>query len=244
MTDEDRITRIQGLIADEPSADGSEDGLVGRLTQQCRALARAVPAVATGMSIVSEGRPGTVIATSGPDAARFEELQVTLGVGPCLEAHTTRRPVLEPDLPQQGAVRWPGYSTAMAEHGIRAVFAFPMQVGAARLGVLDVYRDRSGPLSTDALNVSLAFAAVAVTTLLDSQSAPAGELGLSDDLDAALTHRSELHQAQGMVMIQLGVTLIEAMSRLRAHAFAHESSLGQVAQDIVGRKLRLDRDHD
>ena len=54
--------------------------------------------------------------------------------------------------------------------------------------------------------------------------------------------RSELHQAQGMVMVQLGTDLATAMVRLRAHAYGGERRLGDVARDIVARRLRLDQD--
>jgi hypothetical protein len=45
-----------------------------------------------------------------------------------------------------------------------------------------------------------------------------------------------------MVSVQLGVSLGEAFARLRAHAFAAGATLGDVAGDVVNRKLRLDRD--
>lgn len=228
--------RIDRLVRDEPVLDGTADGVVGRLTQQCRALARAVAALGTGMSVLGEGRLGAVIASSGPQAAQFEELQFTLGEGPCLDAHTTRRPVLEPDLGT--GTRWPGYSSALAERGVRAVFAFPMQVGAARLGILDVYLDRAGPLPTEALNDALDFAELGVSTLLDSSKDADAQL----DLDHALAYGSEIYQAQGMAMIQLEVSLSEAMARMRAHAWAEDRSLFDVARDIIDRRLRLDRD--
>ena len=64
----------------------------------------------------------------------------------------------------------------------------------------------------------------------------------SEGLEAAVTSRSELFQAQGMVMIQLGVSLAAAMSRLRAHAFAHDRRLADVARDVVARRLKLEPD--
>jgi len=43
-------------------------------------------------------------------------------------------------------------------------------------------------------------------------------------------------------MIQLGVSMIEAMARLRAYAYAQDRRLSDVARDVVARKLRLERD--
>jgi hypothetical protein len=156
-----------------------------------------------------------------------------------MDAFASRRPVLEGDLSQGGMSRWPVYSAAVLEEGVRAVFAFPLQVGAARMGVFDVYRDGEGSLSPDAFSQALAFAEVATEMLLDGQERAVP--GRADaGLDEALENRFELHQAQGMVMVQLGVSLGDALTRLRAHAFANDQALSDVAADVVSRRIRFD----
>ena len=54
--------------------------------------------------------------------------------------------------------------------------------------------------------------------------------------------RDEVYQAQGMVMVELGVTLEVALARMRAVAFADGISLQELAADIVAgrRSLRMD----
>ena len=108
------------------------------------------------------------------------------------------------------------------------------------MGVLDVYRTDSGSLTAEELAQALAFAQVAVLMLLDGQR-EASPGCVAEGLDEALAYRSTLYQAQGMVMIQLGVPLGEALVRLRAFAFAHERRLSSVALDVVARRLRLDQ---
>ena len=106
--------------------------------------------------------------------------------------------------------------------------------------VLDVYRDEPGALSAWALSRALTYADVAMQTVLDAQEA----VGRSGDplwTDADDT-QFEVYQAQGMVMIQLGVGPTEALSRMRAHAYANNVRLGQVAEDIISRRLRLEPD--
>ncbi|GAB3837591.1 ANTAR domain-containing protein [Dactylosporangium cerinum] len=125
---------------------------------------------------------------------------------------------------------------------MRAVFAFPLQVGAARLGVLDVFRTRAGLLSSVELRQAFAFADLAVRTLLDGQD-DAIEGAAADGLDEAIGHSAELFQAQGMVMVQLGVSLAEALVRIRAYTYAENRRLNDVAGDIVSRRLRFDPDH-
>ena len=169
-----------------------------------------------------------------------EELQFTLGEGPCVDAFATGRPVLVPDVAGDAAVRWPAYCSDAHGRGVRAVFAFPLQIGGARLGAMDVFRDQAGPLSRAEVAEAMLFAEVATMTLLDGQEhAPDGQpAGLGASLDSSL----EVHQAQGMVMVALGVSLVEALARIRAYAFANDRRLGSVARDIVDRKLSLERD--
>ena len=144
-----------------------------------------------------------------------------------------------PELGSDAARRWPAYVPAAYEVGLRAVFAFPLQIGAVRLGVLDIFRGRPGALSDDDLAQALTFADVAVAALLDQQE-NATARGAADALDGAIGRRAPLFQAQGMVMVQLGIGLDEAMSVLRAYAYADNGGLEAVADDVVNRRLRFD----
>jgi hypothetical protein len=242
---------VQAWITAERSGVEDTEGVVGWLQRLCRAAVRALPASGVGVSVLSESGGQVTVAASDATSEAIEELQFIVGEGPCLDAFASRRPVLTSNLAGEAMTRWPGYSPTAHDRGVRAVFAFPLQMGAARLGALDVYRDRPGALSTRALHLSLTFAEVAMTALLDAQedrggadhpiSGGLGEL-LDDTLDDTLDDRAELWQAQGMVMMQLGVSMPEAMARLRAHAYATDCRLIDVAGDIVARKLRLERD--
>jgi hypothetical protein len=176
---------------------------------------------------------------SDPATERIEELQFTFGEGPCIDAFATSRPVLVPDVADGAMRRWPVYAPAIHDAGVRAVFAFPLQVGAVRLGALDVFRGRPGSLSRAELGEAFVFADRVVTMLLDRQERVNED---ADGLDGAIDNRIELFQAQGMVMIQLGVTLTEAMTRIRAYAYAENRPLSEVTADIVARRIRLDRD--
>jgi hypothetical protein len=74
--------------------------------------------------------------------------------------------------------------------------------------------------------------------LLDASSGITGSPGYQP-LDGVLGARAEVHQATGMISVQLGVSLEEAFVRLRAHAFANGAALGDVAGEVVGRRLRF-----
>jgi hypothetical protein len=192
------------------------------------------------------GHGGTLAATDGP-AALMENLQHTLGEGPCLNAFRDQRPVLEHDL-ARASIRWPGFVPAATEAGIAAVFAFPLQVGAIRFGVLDLYRDTPGPLDTLQLGEALDYATAATTILLDLQhDATPGRLH-PQLADAADSHRA-IHQATGIVTVQASVNLNEALLLLRARAYAEDRSLLDLAQQVVAQKvtfhpLNLEDDHE
>jgi AmiR/NasT family two-component response regulator len=54
--------------------------------------------------------------------------------------------------------------------------------------------------------------------------------------------RSEVYQASGVLIAQLGVHPAEAMIRLRAHAFATDTTVRDVAHRILDHTLYLGDD--
>jgi len=225
---DDHAAAIRALIARQP---GRPDDTAGLLRRVCRAATQALAVSGAGISLMTDDGARTVCAASDPLCERIEDLQFVLGEGPCIDAHATRRPVLIPDLEDGAAHRWPFYTPAAREGGVRAVFAFPLQVGAARLGVLDVFRERAGMLTVDELPLALTFADVAVESLLDGP----------EHVASAVEHQAELFQAQGMVMVQLGVGIGEATARMRAYAYAEDRPLIDIARDVVARTLRFNQ---
>jgi len=204
--------------------------------------ARSVPVSGAGVALMTPtGHGGTLAATDGP-AEVMENLQLTLGEGPCVNAFRDRRPVLEHDLTKAGA-RWPGFAPAAAEAGIAAIFAFPLQIGAIRLGVLDLYRDTPGSLDRLQLAEALDYAAAATTILLDRQYATSpGELH-PDLADTADSHR-EIHQATGVIAAQASVPINEALLLLRARAYSEERPLLELAHDVVARRVTFHSEDD
>jgi hypothetical protein len=175
-----------------------------------------------------------------------------LGEGPGIDAFRERRPVLVPDLGDPGwgaGAWWPVFAPAARAAGARALFAFPLQDGAAQLGVLVLYCDRPATLDAAQQARVLRLADAAFAALLDllggSLTARGdGELdGYAMGEDGGF-RRAEVYQAAGMVMAQLGVSIEEATVRLHAYAFASDRPLIDVAREVVGRTLRLDDDND
>jgi hypothetical protein len=217
------------------------EDLAALLGQVCRVAAGELAASGVGVSVITGDGGRTMYAASDAVSERFEDLQFVLGEGPCIDALGTRRPVLIADLSSYGMNRWPLYAPAAYEDGLRAVFAFPLQVGAARLGVMDVFREQPGPLSAFQLGTAFLVADIIVEVLLDRQE-DRGRRGIPDELVWSVGNRAQLYQAQGMVMVQLGVSLAEALVLMRAYAFAENRRLDDVACDVVNRTITFDED--
>lgn len=231
--EDERRSLVRRLIDRQQPAD------LGLLRRICRASVEALSASGSGISVMTADGTRGVCATSDPVSERVEELQFVLGEGPCIDAFAARRPVLAADLSDAATCRWPVYAPAAQGDGVRAVFAFPLQVGAARLGVMDIYRDWVGPLTGTQLQIAFTFAEVTVEALLDMHQNGAARGGDSASV-LDFGRRAELFQAQGMVMMQLGVSIGEALVRMRAYAYTENRRLEDVARDVVERRLRLD----
>lgn len=205
----------------------------------CEVCAEATETAGAGIMLMSGDVPRGSVCTTDAVSDLIEQLQYDLGEGPCVDAYQKDRPVLEPDLARPGTPRWPAFTGPAVEAGARAVFGFPLQVGAVRLGALNLYRARPGSLTDDQHADALVMADIAAQAVLVLQAdAPAGKL--AGELEVGSDFHYVVHQAAGMVAAQLEVSVGQALIRLRAHSFGNDRKLADVAADVVSRKLRFD----
>lgn len=174
----------------------------------------------------------------------YDELQYTLGEGPCLDSVASRAAVMVVDLADPDERRWPMYGPAMLAHEIRGVSAMPILLAGEYIGALDLFRTQPGPLVGDDLAGALIAAELAQLPLLDLLDVELQTAATDPDSDAwaelhSLT-RAEVGQASGMLMAQLDIGPTEALLRLRAHAYSSGKSATEVARDIIDRRLRLE----
>jgi hypothetical protein len=188
----------------------------------------------TAMSGPVEREP---VCASDDVSARLEELQFTTGEGPGAGDFRVGSPMLIAEL-GSAAARWPGFVSAAVAAGAGAMFSFPLQAGAIQVGLLTLYRSRPGPMAAEELADALVFADIALRLLLDASSGAIALPGYRP-LDGMSEPRAEVHQATGMISVQIEVSLEEAFVRLRAHAFASNAALGDVAAEVVARRLRF-----
>ena len=216
------------------------DRAAGLETKQlCRVCAEVTAATGAGIMLMSGDVPHGSVCTTDAVSAVIEQLQYDLGEGPCVDAYRFDRPILEPCLAQPATPRWLAFTAPALRAGVRAVFGFPLQVGAVRLGALNLYRDRSGPLDDEQHADALVMADVAAqAVLLLQMDAPPGKV--ASELEAGADFHLVVHQAAGMVAAQLDVTVGHTLMRLRAYAFGNDRPLAEVSRDVVARTLRFD----
>ncbi|MGH3822748.1 MAG: GAF and ANTAR domain-containing protein [Pseudonocardiaceae bacterium] len=236
MTEATWAERVWGVV----SAHAEALGVPVSLRSLCQAAAARLPVTGVAVSMRGGLMVSEVLCATGGLSRELEELQLTVGEGPSVEVLAGGRAVLvgELDSVEQQA-RWPLFAPAAVEAGARAVFALPLRIGAIRGGVFVLSSDRPGALSGEDLAQAWVFAEFALRLVLDEKAGVESQ----DDypaLDGFSEGRPEIHQATGMISVQLGVGIAEAFSRLRARAFAGQRPLSELAADVVARRVRFD----
>ncbi len=221
-----RVAEILSAVLNE-----SQGGMAmpASLVDMC---ARALPVSGVGLALMTDDGPAGTVAATDSSALELEDLQFSLGEGPCVDASVSGRPVLQPDLGRTARQRWPVFAAGAEDAGLAAVFAFPLRVGGIRVGVLDLYRTTAGILSDEELGDALCFADAATALLLHLQAQDAG-VGLPIGSLTVLDDRAEVHQATGVVSVQAVVSLQDALLLLRARAYADQRPIGKLAHDVL-----------
>ena len=237
MNARDRLRRDLGaaMATADPGLSAAD-----RLCVACVDLLRVDGAA---ISLINSGEPMGTFGSSGELSRRLDELQFTYGEGPCMDAVSSGRPVLAADVGDHREQRWPAFSRAVLDSGVRAVFALPVTVAHTTVGALDLFCNEPGPLSEDRLHGGLWAAELASLPLLDLMTAdvdwPTVGEGAGGWEQLASLERVEVYQATGMIIGHLDVDAAEALVRLRAYAFAQGLTASEAAWAIVERRVSL-----
>lgn len=241
LSHEDLLASLSAAVTDGEKGLSAADRL-------CHACVELLEVDGAAISLMLTDTTQGTFGSSSELSRRLDELQFTFGEGPCMEAVSQARPILIADFRDPHEQRWPAYAEAVLESGVRAVFAFPVEVASSYVGALDLFRISPGPLTDAGLAGGMLAAELAALPLLDLiagdlDPAPSGDSDDDSVLDQlASLARVEVYQATGMLMGQLDVVPAEALVRLRAHAFANGLTASEVAWAIVERRLFLDAD--
>jgi hypothetical protein len=228
------LQRRQALWREVASVPGSP-GEAAWARAVCAVGVRAADADAAALTLRA-GRSQDMLAATHDWAERMEEEQYLLGEGPGVHAFTIGGPTLANDL-HSDVARWPGFCDAAAAAGVTAASAFPLQIGTIRLGTLTLYWRRGRALSAAAV-AELVVIADLITLALLSEAAAAERSG--QDWIREPSSYEDVHVATGIVAARLHLSLNDAFARLRAHAFAQNRSMRELARDVIAQRIDLE----
>lgn len=209
------------------------------LRELCRALTLA--AQGAGLEHVSvmrchAGSPAGLLYVSDASARELAELQESLAEGPTPVAMQESRPVFIGDLATDplGSL-WVAFGGEATALGIGSVFVFPLQVGAVGLGAVTAHGPRPTTMPDDVMTRMLRLTdLLALALLMPSDPPPDAEALESPLMSEAF---AVTNQAAGMITVQLGIPMEEALLRLYAHAIGCGQSVAEVAARVVSRTL-------
>ena len=227
---------LTGLVSAVLAALRHDGDVLGPAVRVCQACVALLPVDGAAISVMADTQNRQSLYASDAVAERLEDVQFSLGEGPCFEAFGTGQPVLAPDLAHDAAPAWPVFAAQVDTAEVGAIFAFPLRRGAAHVGAIDLYRRTAGWLSDAEVATALRIADIATSALLASAAGADGEI---DEvwLTALTRNRAVVHQATGVVIAEFGIGPEQALARLRGYAFTTGRLLDDVAVDLVAGRL-------
>ena len=218
------------------ASDGYDDDPAASL---CLACLDALPVTGAGLVLMSGDRSLDFIAVSDDVSESVQQMEYTMGEGPCVSAYEKRVPVFDADLGDDRTTEWPEFRRVALAAGIHAAFGFPLRIGRTCIGALNLYSEHAGSLSEGQTADAVVVAEFATRAVLAWQAAaPNGKLAWQ--LNQGGNHGIEVHQATGRIAQQVGISIDDALALLRAYAFAHDRTISDVATEVASGHLRLD----
>jgi hypothetical protein len=195
----------------------------------CLAFSEMLAADGASITVGIASPERIVLCATDAPSAGVEDAQEILREGPSLDAYRTGKPVSGLSIAEQ-RLRWPMLTEMLDTRGPQlCLHAFPVRPVEDVLGVVCVYQTAERGLAVTSDEAQFLANALGVALLgdLDSHS-------LTDDRWAV---RDRLDQATGMVVAQLKIKPEDAAAVLRAHAFAHATTLETVSSWVLDRVL-------
>lgn len=205
----------------------------------CEVCVEVVGVSSAALILMSDDVGHSSMSTGDPVAVAITKIQQDHDEGPAVDAHRLGQAVYEPDLGSSLLPRWPIFQRAASDLGVSAVFGLPLRVGGIRLGALSLHSDKPGPLTADQETNALILSTIAAQAILVLQANPPPGM-LVTELQANAEYAEAVNTASGMVAIQLGVSVAQALIQMRRYAFSTESPLIDLSRRVIARTLRFD----
>ncbi len=208
------------------------------LTRVAHLAVRAIPgADGAGLALLEEGRSNTVVATAD-FVAEVDDVQYSLGEGPCIAAAAEGRTVLSRSL--GGDPRWRRFGGRVARLGVHSALSLPLHTPDGVVGAMNVYAYAKDAFDARAAELGELFATPAAIAVQNAQVLEQTRR-LVAQLTATLETRMVIERAIGIMMSRSGVTEEEALDRLRALSQQEHQKLVTVARRLVDEAVRRAR---
>jgi transcriptional regulator with GAF, ATPase, and Fis domain len=198
------------------------------LAQHC---VRLLDVDAAGIMLADRAGSLYPAASSTENARLLELFELQTEAGPCIDAFTSGRAVVNVDL-RATAERWPRFAEAAEATGFVSAHALPLRLREDVIGTLNLFGTTPGPLSDQDERTGQALADVATVGILAQRNLMHAEL-LAAQLQNALNSRIAIEQAKGVLAERRGVGVDEAFALLRAHARNHHLRLSDLARSVA-----------
>ncbi|WP_030017230.1 ANTAR domain-containing protein [Streptomyces monomycini] len=216
--------RLQDAYADRLSAwHGDETSRPRFMT----GVAEACGTTSAALTLMGSDHDQLSVASSDASARAAQDLEFVLGEGPAHDASVGGCLVSAAGRAIES--RWPAYGPALASLGIREVLTAPLRAEGSCIGALAVFDPGGGTAAADTLTVIAD--ALTRTVLLGPDADPE----LYEDAD----HRDCIQQAAGILSVQAGCRVQDALAMIKARAFADGQPPDAIAEQIVRGTLKL-----
>jgi GAF domain-containing protein len=219
-------------LGDLRYAAGNLDDALRRIVQ-CTHELFAVDGA--GLMLIDPDQLLRNVADSDERVSHLEELQIEHGEGPCIDAFDDKELIHAADLAAEE--RWPDFSPAAVDRGLRAVLASPIPYNQMAIGVITVFSTSVHPWSPEGELALVAFTDLAALTIANTmQSEQRGEL--ATQLQRALDARVLIEQAKGALVAREGLTPGEAFEQMRRRARTERRRVSEIADEIMAGARR------
>lgn len=172
--------------------------------------------------------------SSTPLANTVDQLQYTIGLGPCLHALRTGEGQYVPDLGNDH--RWGDYGPRAAALGAASCVSEPVLDGECVLGVFKAYSREVDGITPDQRAVirTVSTEIVGGIGLAQRLTSQAVEL---DDRAAAMNTRRMIDLALGILSERTNCSVGDAFALLRRYSQQYNVKLNEAARQVVGDRL-------
>lgn len=176
-----------------------------------------------GVLLVGKGGTHQTLAPTSDVMFKLDELQMTTGEGPCLQAALDEIVIRTDDFRDEP--RFPNYAPKVVELGLLSALSLKLYTADRTAGALNLFGYEPRPWNSEAETIGMVLAAHAASAILASRE--------SEQLQSALSTRDRIGQAKGIIMERFKIDDVRAFEMLRKLSQDTNTKLVDVAHRVI-----------